>query len=431
MPEKLVEERRMLAPGPLDAERAIGLVEAFAGQSGFGDNAELKLQLLPSGSVLRVKRGADWAGEIRRHWDVLATLTCYDYGQDPAPRMEIDVRTGMVSTEVPRSVAALETTKAPSSIAEALGLTPVRHDLYRYRSTAVTYQAAGWDLERFAEALEGTIANLTNGREPVVVEAYYTYEHKQRKHVERLRGFFAFPEMIESLRNFAARDGSAANLLEIELSVEGPAEVAEKGPVGRALGVYVRVLPSSVRITFLSSLAPDRLAEVILPIRQAVELGKDPVPAHVPGSSASGPATPPEERFWVKYLATPIIAALITALVSTTVLQAILSDYELRISQPVPSGEAYTMARPGQLDIRWHLRTTDALWRRRDFDAAGVVQVIENGEVVQEAQGRSAATVTLAPGSYVIVVRTEREVDPARITVTVKDPDAPETPDAN
>lgn len=410
----------MLADGPLTAERAGKLAGDFAELTTFGDHADLTLYFKDDSSELRLTDRDGWPASIVENWDRIGRLSCSDYGQRPPPRLEADRATGMIRVDLPVQDADLETAKKDSL--KTLKLVAADGDLYRYRKTAVTYEAAGWDVTRFANALKATVDNLTKGGEPQVREAHYAYEHSRQKHVERLRGFFDVDEMIASLKAFAGTDGKAAELRNIGLGINGPVEIVNNEPIGRALGIGVRVAPAPVQITFRSSLRPETLSQVIAPIREAVELGDKAVAARYEGSSASGTEAKTEDGFWIKSLVVPVLAALATTVMSTAVLQAMLSDYELELSSPVEKGAEYVMEEPGPLELRWHARTTDRLWTRRDFDVPAQVEVVQNGQVVNKVAGRSRATVKLSAGNFVIVVRPDEDIDPVRITVKVAVP---------
>jgi hypothetical protein len=410
MTRRLVVKQCLPADGPMTAERVSALVVAFADRTRFDEFGTLSLYR-EGGSEIRSKHRLNWGDIIRSEWDMTARLVCVDYGLSPAPRIEVDRRTGLVHVELPH-----EDDEAPDAGFAALKILPVDHDVYRYRKTAATYEAADWDTRRFANPLAAVADNLTGGSRPQVMEAYYQYQHRQAKNVERLRGFFDVASLVDSLIKFSETDARSADLQYVGLGLRGPAEIANGEPVGRAIGIGVRVAPLPIQVTFRSSLTPDALARTVAPLRDAIDLGDRAVAARFEGAGTGSAVAKTEDRTWFKYLAVPVLAALATTIVSTPMLQAVLAGRQIELYAPVANGGTYAM-KPGKLEVKWFSRRTNDLWQSQDFDVPATVDVVRNGSVITSEAGRSSAALVLGTGDYTIVVRADGNYDPVRFTV--------------
>lgn len=286
-------------------------------------------------------------------------------------------------------------------------------DLYRYRRSAATFRASSWDLPAFADAMAGIIATLAGGVRPAIREAYFTYEHKDAPHVERLEGFFEAEALLARLKNL---DASVIRLHQIVLTIDAPARIESGRPLGIGLGITVTLEPRPATLTVRSSVDASRLEALVEPLAAAIGLGR-PAAAIQSGSSTAGGETRLEERWPMKYILAPVILAILS-LASWEAVRAWRTDYDLEISAPAPENTEYSMT-PGDLEITWFLKPNDTLFARRDRDAPARLEVLQNGRIVARAHGRSRAEIPLGPGTYVIVIRPEGEADPARLTVKV------------
>ncbi|MEY1555826.1 hypothetical protein AB3Y40_09350 [Yoonia sp. R2331] len=404
---------------PLNVDTFIDIAHSTAQEYHVKDGWDVNIVVLGEArESIRTRKASDWADLLRQNWANSKEIRLFGFDGNVHTEVSFRRMDGILDIDVPlRDGDDSQTVEA--AFLKTWDCVPMSGDPWRYRSTGVVYRPGNWSTANLAKGIENTLANWGPPEIMSLDDGFISYEHRDVAHVERLQGATTLPDFLDLLRRFDARTNM---ILNIGMSVRGPAYVSNGSLNGLGFGLYVSHKPAPVTVEIRSSIPAAELNRRLEPMADALGFGK-PVPAIISGSQTSGGQPQFDKRPWVTLILAPLILAAIGLLTWQTYFLA-YPDYNTNLSAPLLTDQT-TTATPGPLVVEWFLQPDPKGLRRRIFDAPATVDVLRDGTIVGSFVGQGRASVAVAPGRNTLIVRpADTSASPLTFQVDVADPAA-------
>jgi hypothetical protein len=342
---------------------------------------------------------ATWKQSVLARWNKLSTVYLSLASDDRSIVFDCDIHRELLSLEVLAANAA-EAEKIIAEIVQHLSLQVVEAVPYKYRPRARYYEIIKWRKygeEAFVRAVRKALTTAFP-RPPAIVEAYTA----QGKGAEDLDASY-------DIESFLARLGQVGAYERAKLYVEGM--------LGRALGIYLD--RNNKRLELRSSLPRMLFNQTAAVFQDEIDIN---LIREEQSADAPGPTQAHSDNFFVKvFLA--LVPPLILAWGGIEGFKGAQKQYAVEIIFPQKPATGEATVKGKEFEINWVVRLTQ-WWRTREAAGQTVATVRvfdEHGSPVFDRSGLlPLASVTLAPGRYVIEVESPGLGLRDRLPVTVQ-----------
>lgn len=353
------------------------------------------------GTRVRVEILKEWIGQIKQNWSEVAESNAWFSSDNRQLSFHCDHRRSLIDLEV--QSPSIKTSNDMLTVMEKhLNLAQVQEDPYRYRKSFATYKVGDWKRKNFVDKTRELITGTFNGQEPAVRDAFVTKVLDDN--IQRLQGFYSVNAFLTFIEESDEADFEWASM-----TVEGAS--------GLAIGISLS--KKDKRLEFRSNIEPNELEEKVVKFyKKPLQLKL--IKGESTGSAITSHTEPKAEKWWVKYAFQVIVAVLGTAAIVVTLARAYLTEYDLKITNPIKSPAEVNLP---DVPLAWYLWPKDSFIHGPDYQAAASILIIHKGVTVRKFENTTPpfpVQLKNGEGDYIIEIRPQRKAQPVRVVITYK-----------